>query len=92
MESEIKNIELRKEYPCLMAFKILGEIPCGIYLVNFYPHTKNHSERFSVCLVAPEYGEKSANKHIGEVYFKANMNPEEWFYLPVGTEITLKNL
>ncbi len=83
MQSKIQNIELVKYFPCLMEYKLQGSIPVGIYLVNKI----EKENKYSVCLVAP-FDDISK---LGEMYFKDDLNPKEWFFLPVGTSINLIN-
>lgn len=86
MQSKIQNIELVKDFPCLMEYKLQGSIPVGIYLVNELLD-EGKEKRFSVCLVAPI---DDVSK-LGEMYFKDSLNPKEWSFLPVGTSINLIN-
>ena len=88
MKSNIQNIELVKDFPCLMEYKLQGSIPVGIYLVNQIKEGGNEvDKKFSVCLVAP-FDDISK---LGEMYFKKDLNEKEWSFLPVGTSVNLIN-
>ena len=77
------------EFPCLMEYKIQGTSSVGIYLVNQIEGGQRvHADNeFSVCLVAPS----DDISKLGEMHFKKELNPEEWFPLPKGTSINLIN-
>ena len=87
MKSQIQNIKLVQDFPCLMEYKLQGSVPVGIYLVDKLEDAEDSKHKFSVCLVAPT----DDISKIGEMYFKEDLNPKEWFFLPVGTSITLIN-
>lgn len=82
MKSEFEELKLNTEFPCLMEYRIGGEVHGGIFLVKKYA-TQNTDTRFSVCAVV---GEK-----MGVMYFKPELDPEEWFPLPKGAKVTLIN-
>lgn len=87
MKSELKPIELNKEFPCLMEYRLQGETLVGTYLVNKLDNTDGHTGNYSVCLVKPA----DCNSKLGETYFKESLNEKEWFFLPKGTVVTLTN-
>lgn len=66
-----------------MEYRIQGEVSVGIYLVN----ETSKGDEYSVCLVAPADDTSEA----GEMYFKEDLNPKEWFFLPAGTKVVLTN-
>jgi hypothetical protein len=86
MKTSTKNIPKITSFPCLMEFRLQGKISVGIYLVNEYENMGE--DKYSVCLVSP-HGEDVSD--LGQVYFKSELNPSEWFFLPAGTQVNLIN-
>lgn len=87
MKSKLKEVELNKEFPCLMEHKLCGEDSTGVYFVNHFPLNEN-SKKYIVCLVKTPGQDKIAESRM---YFKPDLDKKEWFFLPKGTEITLTN-
>lgn len=84
MKSKLKEIELNKEFPCLMEFRIGGKTPAGIYLVDY----DFEKVEYLVCLV---YENVNTIFSVGKMYTKKSLNLEEWFFLPKDTQVTLIN-
>lgn len=83
MKSELNSIKVKNTFPCLMEYKLQGEVSVGIYLVS-----EISKERYSVCLLW--LNDKDLNE-IGETYEKDDLNLKEWFFLPIGTEVKIIN-
>lgn len=85
MNSEISRPKKIEKFPCLMEFKLKGEVLVGIYMVSkkFDKKIKPNGYIYNVCQMT---GDK-----IGTMYEKEDLNLEEWFFLPVGTSITITN-
>ncbi|QDP50419.1 MAG: hypothetical protein Unbinned5350contig1001_34 [Prokaryotic dsDNA virus sp.] len=88
MKSEVKNIELVTEFPCLMEYRMQGEVLVGIYIVNEYPLNEVTRDKYSVCMISSKREDVSS---VGETFFKQDLDPKEWFPLPPGTQVTLVN-
>ena len=86
MKSELKEIELNEQFPCLMEYKLMGETSVGIYLVFHYPN--NDKNKYGVCQIKDGEHDKVFDE---VMYFKEKLNLKEWFFLPKGTQVTLTN-
>lgn len=69
-----------------MEFRLDGDVPVGIYLVN-KTNQNDPENQYSVCMVAPA----DELSELGTMYFKPELNPKEWFFLPEGMEVKLTN-
>ena len=86
MTSNLNPIPLVKSFPCLMEYRLQGSHLVGIYLVAEIDNS-DPDYNYSVCLISPT----DNISNIGEMYYKKELNPEEWFFLPEGTTVNLIN-
>lgn len=85
MESNAQITELNKSFPCLMEFKLAGDISAGIFMMT---HTKGAEYEYeAICLVPSE---KSGDR-VGDVWRKSSLDLQEWFFLPKTAKVTLFN-